>query len=73
LERLEVVLPKPVTTADRSAFIVIGDFDGARHLVMTSSEVGCCWFQEAPGPGPGLADFGEFSLVIHFTSCEARA
>ena len=45
----------------------MGDFDGERHLVMTNSEIGRCYFQERPGPGPQLADFGEFVLKLYFT------
>jgi hypothetical protein len=29
-----------------------------------------CYFQELPGPGPQLADFGQFSLVLHLTTDE---
>jgi hypothetical protein len=72
VERLEAVLAKPGTAPYREARVVLGDFEGEGHLVMTSSpEDPCCWFQEMPGPGPQLADFGKFALVLHFTSAEA--
>jgi hypothetical protein len=32
-ERLEAILPNPAATAYRNAMVVIGIFDGDRHLV----------------------------------------
>ena len=71
LERLEAVRQKQAETSGREAFIAMGDFDGERHLVMTSSlDAGRCWFLEMPGPGPKLVDFGEFACVVAFTPAE---
>jgi hypothetical protein len=72
LERLEAARRKQAEAAGRMAFIVIGPPDGETHLVLSNSDRGTCWFIETPGPGPQLADFGEFSLVVHFTEDEAR-
>ena len=45
-----------------------------RHLVMVSSpDQARCYFRYMPGPGPQLADFGEFSLVVALTSDEMEA
>ena len=74
LERLEAARQKQADTAGREAFIVLGTYDGERHLEMTSApDAGRCWFQEMPGPGKQLADFGEFALVLHLTDDEANA
>ena len=73
LERLEAVRQKQAGTAGREAFIELWPNDGERHLVMTNSNTGRCWFQERPGPGPQLADFGEFACVLHLTSAEMNA
>jgi hypothetical protein len=75
LQRLEAARQKQADTAGRQAFIEIGDCDcdGARHLVMTGSDTGTYWFQEQPGPGPQLADFGEFACVLHLTPAEMEA
>jgi hypothetical protein len=69
LERLEAALPKPAT-ACRTAIVVIGGCDGEHHLVMDCSRPGL--FLEAPGPGPQLADFGEFESVLYLTKDEAE-
>jgi hypothetical protein len=69
LERLEAVRQKGANVV----FIEIWPDDcvGERHLVMTSSpDAGLCWFQERPGPGPKLEDFGEFECVLHLTTAE---
>jgi hypothetical protein len=71
LERLEAVHKKQANVVGREAFIEMGAFDGERHLVMMSPrDQARCYFQEMPGPGPQLADFGEFSLVLVLTSAE---
>jgi len=72
VERLEAARQKQTDATGREAFIVMGDFTGERHLKMAGSadEVRCC-FQEMPGPGPQLANFGEFALVVHLTRAEA--
>jgi hypothetical protein len=73
LERLEAARQKQADTAGREAFIVLGAFNGERHLEMTSSpDAGRCWFQEMPGPGPQLADFGEFAFALDLTEDEAN-
>jgi hypothetical protein len=72
LERLEAAQQRRAGTAGRQAFVVMGFFDGERHLVMTHSDGGRCWFQEQPGSGPQLADFGEFALILHLTEAEAN-
>jgi hypothetical protein len=74
LERLEERWQKQAPQAYREAFIVMGYFDGERHLVMDSDPgESRCYFHEGPGPGPQLADFGEFSLVLHVTEAEMDA
>lgn len=70
LERLETAERISTASAGREAFIEMWSHDGERHLVMTRADVGRYWFQEQPGPGPQLADFGEFSLVLQFTEDE---
>ena len=75
LERLETVQRMSTATAGREAFIEMWPHDGERHLVMTSApDAGRCWFPRAnSGPGPQLADFGEFSLVLHVTEAEMNS
>jgi hypothetical protein len=70
LARLEAVRQKQAETAGREAFIVWDPFDGEKHLKITSSDAGRCWFQEMPGPGPQLSDFGKFALILHLTPAE---
>ena len=73
LERLEAVRQKRANVVGREAYIEIWPDDcvGERHLAMTSSpDAGRCWFQERPGPGPKLEDFGEFECVLHLTTAE---
>jgi hypothetical protein len=72
LKRLEAVRHKQVDTG-REAFVVLGDYEGERHLEMTSSDAGRCWFQEKPGRGPQISDFGQFAFVLHLTQAEADA
>jgi hypothetical protein len=73
LERAECVRQRQADTAGQEAFVVFGCFDGERHLEMTSSDAGRCWFQERPGPGPQLADFGPFASILYLTPAEAEA
>jgi hypothetical protein len=73
LERLESVCQKQAETAGRRALIEMGFCDGESHLVMTSSDARQCWFQVRPGPGPQLADFGEFAAVLYLTPAEMEA
>jgi hypothetical protein len=55
----------------RMAFIEIYPDDcDERHLLMTRQDYGRDWFQERPGPGPQLADFGPYGLVLHLTKAE---
>jgi hypothetical protein len=73
VERLEALLPKPGAPC-RTAVVVLGMLNGERHLVMTSPPGDpCCRFEEMPGPGPQLADFGEFASVLYLTWAEARS
>jgi len=73
LRRLEAARQKQAETAGREAFVVMGFCEGERHLVMTHSDARQCWFQEMPGPGPQLSDFGEFVCVLHLTEAEANS
>jgi hypothetical protein len=73
LERLEAVRQKQTETAGRGALIEMEFCDGETHLVMTSSDARQCWFQVRPGPGPQLADFGEFAAVLYLTPAEMEA
>jgi len=72
LERLEEALEKNETTPYREAFIeMLAWGDGERHLVrLSDADAARCYFQELPGPGPQLADFGDFALVLHLTTDE---
>jgi hypothetical protein len=72
LKRLEAARHKQADTG-RGAFVVLRCYDGERHLEMTSSDAGRCWFQEKPGPGPQISDFGQFAYVLHLTQAEADA
>jgi hypothetical protein len=72
-QRLEAARQKQVNAVERSALVEILPFGyvGERHLVMTSSpDVGPCLFQEKPGPGQQLTDFGEFTYVLRLTAHE---
>ena len=60
-------------TAGREAFVVLVGHPGETHLEMTSSDATRCWFEERPGPGPQISDFGEFASVLHMTEDEANA
>ena len=73
LGRLEAARQKQADTGGREAFIEMGLCDGETHLVMTSAaDADRCYFQEKPGPGPQLSDFGEFAFVLHLTTAEIR-
>lgn len=63
LGRMERAREKQTDTVEREAVIVIGFCEGERHLEMTSSGGGRCWFEERPGPGPQISDFGKFKSV----------
>jgi hypothetical protein len=71
IERLETDWKKLAITVERSAFIetLAGDCV-ERHLVMISPPGDQCFFQERPGLGPNLADFGQFGMVLHLTTDE---
>jgi hypothetical protein len=75
LERLEARQQKEASPACREAFIeILADDCVERHLVMTSPpDAQRCFFQQEPGPGPQLADFGEFSLALYLTPAEMEA
>jgi hypothetical protein len=60
LKRLEAVRQKQEKVVCREALIVLGLIDGERHLVMTGEGEGRVYFEERPGSGPQLSDFGEF-------------
>jgi hypothetical protein len=72
LERLEEIRQKRADTLCREAFVEIccEDCSGERHVVMTCTDGGRCWFQERPGPGPQIADFGVFHPVVYLTPAE---
>jgi hypothetical protein len=58
----------------REAWVVLGDCDGGEtHLEMSGSYRGRCRFQEKPGPGPQLRDFGTFAVVMTVTQAEDGA
>ena len=69
LERLEENLETKRSTQHGMAIIEMVDWnDGERHVVLVDA---AHWhFREVPGPGPQLADFGEFSPVVRMTSAE---
>lgn len=74
LERAECIRQRRRTdTAGREAFFVLALLDGERHFEMISSSNGRCWFEERPGPGPQLADFGPFASILCLTPAEAEA
>ena len=75
LERLEARWQKQASPVYREAFIeILADDCIERHLVMTSPpDAQRCFFQERPGPGPQLADFGKFDLVLALTPAEMEA
>ena len=74
VRRLEAVQQrKHADVPYREAWIVMGDFDGERHLEMTCCDRGRCWFEERPGPGPQISDFGTFVFVAGMTRDEADA
>jgi len=72
LERLEAELAE--ATLPREAWIAsfCGDDhgDARRHLVVSYSDGGRCWFFERPGLGPQIKDFGEFECVVQLTADE---
>jgi hypothetical protein len=70
LTRLEQRQANP---AGRSAYIEPSSLVGETHLVMLGPPRYGCWhFEERPGPGPQLADFGKFESVLQFTEDEAN-
>jgi hypothetical protein len=72
IQRLEAVEAKQAHTELRDALIeMLSGWEGERHLAMVSPPgAGRCIFQERPGPGPQLADFGEFSWVLRLSTAE---
>jgi hypothetical protein len=73
LERLEAVRQQQINIVGRGALVEILPFDyvGERHLVMTGfADAGQDRFQERPGPGPQLVDFGEFAFALGLTTLE---
>ena len=75
IERLETDWKTLAITVERSAFIeTLAEDCVERHLVMISPPSDQqCFFQEKPGLGPKLADFGEFRMVLHLTTDEMNA
>lgn len=75
LEHLEA--GRQADTLTRQAFIEIfsDDSDCAeRHVELLSDRSESRWyFQEKPGPGPQLDDFGKFGLVLWLTYAEMNA
>jgi hypothetical protein len=74
VERLEALQAKQANTELRDALIeTLSGWDGERHLAMVSApDAERCIFQERHGPGPQLADFGEFSWVLRLSSDEMQ-
>jgi hypothetical protein len=72
---LEVVAQKPAIAVYRDALVEMccEPCPDERHLVMTGSDRGRCLFQEVPGPGPQIDDFGEFAAVLYLTPAEMEA
>ena len=70
---MEAIRQKRAEKSGREAFVVQGSYDGETHLEMTCTDGGLCWFLERPGPGPQISDFGEFSVVVHFTELRRLA
>jgi hypothetical protein len=71
LARLEAI--RQANPSGREAHVVVGRYVGETHIEMTGSPVGGrYYFRERPGPGPKLADFGEFALVMEITCHEAN-
>jgi hypothetical protein len=59
------------TELSREAWIVTDPSDTAaeHHLVLVSpANARRCQFEQRPGPGPQLADFGEFDMFIELSS-----
>ena len=73
LQRLEAMAQKRRLAAGRFALIVMASNTSStqKHLVVTAEDPGFCEFREEPGPGPTLADFGEFEPVVYLTASEA--
>jgi len=72
IQRLEAAETKQANTELPDAWIeMLSGWEGERHLAMVSPPgKGRCIFQERPGPGPQLADFGEFSWVLRLSTAE---
>jgi len=66
LERLERRRGTRASDAGRSALVrqLLDLSDGERHLEVVWHSQGHYTFQEAPGPGPRLKDFGKFDSVV---------
>jgi hypothetical protein len=65
LESLEARWQKAETKAHREAFIVSEPYAGETHLVMDSDpDAPRCYFHKERGPGPQVADFGQFDLIL---------
>jgi hypothetical protein len=74
LERLEATRAKQAEEAERDAIIILSDkLADEYHLVTSQPGATARLFQQAPGPGKQLWDFGRFTTVVHLTSDEANA
>jgi hypothetical protein len=67
LERLEADRLKHKTAETRMTIVVMGAFDGERHIEIRNGT-----FHEEPGPGLQIQDFGKFDPVIYMTEEESE-
>jgi len=73
LENLEARWQKLETKAYREAFIVNEPLEGETHLVMDSDPAAPrCYFHKERGPGPQLADFGQFEFALYLSPEEMK-
>lgn len=75
IERLEALQRRRTNAAEREALIVLCVEDCAeKHLETANPPESSRWiFEQMPGPGPQLEDFGEFGTVVWFTPAEWEA
>ena len=72
LTRLEAAQQRHTNSAYPEAWVELcAGRSVEKHVVLTSAAEGGRWyFQELPGPGKQLADFGKFSMLMEMTTCE---
>jgi len=72
LERLEAARQRQASPVYREAWVEMCAGNCVETHVETTSTVddGRWYFEELPGPGPQLSDFGQFSLVMYLTTAE---